>query len=59
MESIKWKYNGKLYNTRRELKDEFGWSTCKFDIKLKENKIIKITEEHTYEDNSKYIQKNK
>lgn len=38
-----WLYNGIFYQTRRELTDTFKWSTCIFKMKVKENEIIKIT----------------
>lgn len=48
--AFKWLYNGVIYNTRKDFKDKFGWSTCKIDAKIKDGKITKIqTEETTYE----------
>lgn len=38
----KYKYLGKIYNSRKELKEQTGFSSCKIDIKIQENKIIKI-----------------
>jgi hypothetical protein len=37
-----YKYLGKIYNSRRELKEQTGFSSCKVDAKILENKIIKI-----------------
>ena len=46
---IKWLYNGKIYNSRKEMKTLLGWSTCKWDAKFKDGKIIQINEDTTYE----------
>lgn len=40
-----WKYNRKIYKSRREMKELFGWSTCKLNSKIKDGKIIKLTNE--------------
>lgn len=47
-----WKYNGKIYQTRRELTELFGWSTTKWNKKIEENKIIKIKNEDNSNDNN-------
>jgi hypothetical protein len=48
----KWKYNDKIYESRQILQKELGFSSCKFAIKVKENKIIKITIEDESYDNT-------
>lgn len=40
-----WEYNRKIYKSRREMKELFGWSTCKLNSKIKDGKIIKLTNE--------------
>jgi hypothetical protein len=48
--TINWKYNGNTYESRKEMKRIFGWSTCKWDAKFKEGKITQIIiEDTTYE----------
>lgn len=49
--NFKWLYNGKVYNSQKEMKEILKWSSCKWRAKLAENKIIKITqtEDSTYE----------
>lgn len=42
MQKVKWKYNGEIYNTRREITEKFGWSTHKWNAKLREGKIKKL-----------------
>lgn len=37
-----YQYLGKTYNSRRELKEQTGFSSCKIDNKIREKKIIKI-----------------
>ena len=54
IEKVRWFYNGESYNTRREITDKFGWSTCKWNAKHGEGKIKKLiinlkTEDKSYE----------
>ena len=51
-EKVRWFYNGKSYNTRREITDKFGWSTYKWNAKLKDGKIKKLIIKNKIEDNS-------
>lgn len=52
IEKVRWFYNGESYNTRREVTDKFGWSTCKWNAKLEEGKIKKLIIKLKIEDSS-------
>lgn len=48
-----WKYNGELYDNRRDITDTFGFSTCVWNAKLRDGEIIKINklnQDESYED---------
>ena len=51
-EKVRWFYNGESYDTRREITDKFGWSTCKWNAKLEDGKIKKLIIKNKLEDNS-------
>lgn len=38
-----WFYRGKIYDTRKELKQENRLSTHKFNAKVRDNEIIKLS----------------
>lgn len=46
----KWKYKDKLYTSRRDITDAFGFSTCVWNAKLRDKEIIKLNQ--TNQDNS-------
>lgn len=37
-----WEYKGKKFPSKKELRNHFGFSSCKFDQKVKNNEIIKL-----------------
>lgn len=57
-EKVRWFYNGKSYNTRREITDKFGWPTCIWNAKRRDKEIIKLIIKDTSDENKQDVHSN-